>query len=135
MSAPSLLEALEFAFADEMRPKQQIGPCSLYLSYSFTWKEMPNPEILPMEHFGRGNSLGVSVGGRRVFIQPTFLFGASDTDCEFVTALRELEAAMPFVPKETNYYRVEPKKSGKGEKLVKLQSGWRGAASQETPPK
>jgi hypothetical protein len=32
---------------------------------------------------------------------------------------------MPFVPKDDYYYCVEPKKSGDGEKLVKLRKGWK----------
>ena len=116
-------EALEFAFADEIRPTQAIGPVSLYLSYSFTWKDMPNPTA-KTEYFGRGNYLGVSIGGRRVFIQPTFLFGASDMDSDFKRKLALLEKEMPFKPKDTYYYRLEPKKTGKGEKMVKLKAGW-----------
>lgn len=117
-----LAEALEFAFADDTRPKQALGPVGLYVSYSFRWKNLPTPAA-PTEHFERGNWLGVSLGGRRVFIQPTFLFEASERD--FITQLKQLESAMPFVPKDDYYYRLEPKKSGTGEKLVKLHRGWK----------
>jgi hypothetical protein len=120
-----LAEALEFAFTDDTRPKQALGPVGLYISYSFTWKNMPNPAA-PSEHFRRGNWLGISVGGRRVFIQPTFLFEASDRD--FIAQLKQLESSMPFAPKDDYYYRLEPKKSGTGEKLVKLHRGWKDAA-------
>ena len=89
---------------------------------------MPNPPISrPSAHFGKGNWLGVSVGGRKVFIQPTFLFGASEQDREFVAKLKTLEGTMPFVPKDSYYYRLEPKKTGEGEKLVKLHPGWQSA--------
>jgi hypothetical protein len=122
-----LAEVLEFAFADDIRPKQELGPVGLYVSYSFTWKNMPNPTE-PTQHFGRGNWLGISVGARRVFIQPTFLFQASDRDHDFIAQLKQLETSMPFAPKDHYYYRLEPKKSGTGEKLVKLHRGWKGAA-------
>jgi hypothetical protein len=121
-------EALEFAIADEVRPEQSLGPVRLFVSYSFAWRAMPNPpSSRPSEHFGRGNWLGVSVGGRKVFIQPTFLFGASEQDREFVASLKALEVTMPFVPKDNYYYRVEPKKIGAGEKLVRLHPGWQSA--------
>jgi hypothetical protein len=68
------------------------------------------------------------VGARRMFLQPTFVFEASDSDVDSITRLRELEAAMPFVPNDNYYYRVEAKKSGRGQKLVKLHKGWMGAA-------
>jgi hypothetical protein len=129
LPAAHLSEALEFAFADEDRPKQQLGPVMLHLWYSFSWTGMPaSPPAEHDGHVGRGNRLGVSIGGRRVHIQPSFSFAASDQDSHFIANLRVLEAAMPFVPNDRYYYRVEPKKSGKGKKLVKLQKGWKGAA-------
>lgn len=124
-----LADAVEFALADEQRPKQSLGPVSLYVSYSFEWKSMPNPAHGESRtHFERGSRLGVSIGGRKVFLQPTFLFGASDTDPAFVSRLRSLEAKMPFVPKPTHYYRVEAKKTGPGERMVKLKSDWLNAS-------
>ena len=124
-----LPEALEFAFADDDRPKQPVGPTSLYVSYSFDWRAMPNfPSNARNDYVSRGNSLGVSLGGRRVFIQPTFQFNASDEDPEFRAKLRELETTMPFKPKSTYYYRMEAKKTGKGQKLVKLSAGWSSVA-------
>ena len=124
-----LQSVLEFAFADDERPKQALGPVSLYVSYSFEWKHMPNPPAgAHREHFTRGNSLGISVGGRRVFLQPTFLFAGSDLDPSFRAKLRELELSMPFKPKSGYYYRVEPKKSSSGEKLVKLPERWNSVA-------
>lgn len=121
-------EALQFALADEQRPKQQLGPVSLHVWYSLSWLALPNPPTdRSSEHVGRGSRLGVSVGGRKVFIQPTFLFDASDQDREFVAKLQILEAAMPFAPKDSYYYRLEAKKSGPGEKMTKLHSGWKSA--------
>ncbi len=46
---------------------------------------------------------------------------------DFISRLRELEAAMPFAPKDNYYYRVlKPRQSGRGHKLVKLRRrvGW-----------
>jgi hypothetical protein len=120
-----LSEALEFAVADDARPKQALGPVGLYVSYSFTWKNLQTPSA-PSQHFRRGNWLGISVGGRRVLIQPTFLFEATERD--FIPQLKHLESSMPFAPKDDYYYRLEPKKSGSGEKLVRLHRGWKDAA-------
>lgn len=119
--------ALDFAFADEGRPTQSLGPSRLFVAYSFEWRTMPNPQTISKEHFGRGNWLGVSLLGRRVVIQPTFLFEASYQDPHFVGELKELEKAMPFVPNDRYYCRLEPKKTGTGEKLVKLPKGWKDA--------
>lgn len=122
-------DALEFAFADDKRPKQPLGPVGLYISYSFEWREMPNPNRSQLSaQFKSGNQIAVALGGRRAFILPVFKFSASDQDAEFIAKLRALEEAMPFAPKDDYYYRIEPKKSGDGEKLVKLHKGWKVAA-------
>lgn len=81
---------------------------------------MPNPQLLRP-----ANTLAAMVGARRLFLQPTFIFEATDADVDFIARLTELEAVMPFVPNDTYYYRVEPKKSGRGQKLVKLHKGWK----------
>jgi len=134
LPATQLNEALEFAFADEKRPKQPLGPVGLYISYSFEWREMPNPDPSRLStQFKHRNEIAVALGGRRTFILPSFKFGASDQDAEFVAKLRALEAAMPFCPKDDYYYRIEPRKSGDGEKLVKLHKGWKDVA-QSLPP-
>jgi hypothetical protein len=130
MPVPRLDDALEFVFDANQRPKplNGIGPIDLYVCYSFRWKTMSNPQVLPRGHFARGNFLGVSIGAWRLFIQPTFLFEATDGDLRFIADLRRLETAMPFAPNDTYYYRIEPKKTGPGEKLVKLHKGWKSAA-------
>ena len=121
--------ALEFAFADDERPKQPSGPVGLYISYSFEWREMPNPNRSHSSvQFKSGNQITVALGGRRTFILPLFKFSASDQDATLVDKLRALEAALPFAPTDDYYYRIEPKKSGDGEKLVKLHKGWKDSA-------
>ena len=121
LPSTQLNDALDFAFADDQRPKQPLGPVGLYISYSFEWREMPNPSRSQLStQFKSGNKIAVALGGRRAFILPVFKFSASDQNAEFTAKLRALEAAMPFTPKDEYYYRIEPKKSGDGEKLVKL---------------
>lgn len=44
---------------------------------------------------------------------------------QFKHKLCQLEQSMPFKPKDSYYYRLEPKKTGKGEKMVKLHEGWK----------
>jgi len=124
----SLPQALEFAFKDEERPKQQLGPVGLSFWYSFEWKSLPPVSRgADSSHFARGCHLGVSVGARKCFIQPTFLFSLPSSSPELVRFLSELEPDLPFIPNDEYFCRVVPKKSGKGEKLVKLHRGWRSA--------
>jgi hypothetical protein len=122
-----LEDALEFAFADERRPKQEVGPVSLSLSYSFTWKNLlnPSPDVARKLTPKGGNSLGLSLGGRKLFIQPTFLFEMPEQASSFLTGLQLLEAATPFKPRDDYYYVTEPRKSTDGLKLTRLKEGWK----------
>lgn len=124
LESSKLEEALEFVLSYETQPKQPFGPVNLYFRFSFAWKDMPNPSITT-KHFSNGNWLGITLSSQRVIIQPTFLFGASDIDRAFTQKLHQLEQLMPFKPKDSYYYRLESKKTGSGEKLVKLKEGWK----------
>lgn len=121
--APEQLEqALAFAFEHDLR--QKIGPAFVSFHYDFTWRDMPNPG--PSAPFAwRGNALGILMEGSRVQLQPDFQFAAAASDRAFVARLRELEPAYPFKPRDAYYYRLVPKKSGPGERMIKLGEGWK----------
>lgn len=109
-------------------PEQQLGPVGLSFWYSYEWKSLPPvPRGADSSHFARGCHLGVSIGARKCFIQPTFLFSLPSSSQELIRFLSELEPDLPFTPKDEYFYRVVPKKSGTGERLVKLHRGWRSA--------
>jgi hypothetical protein len=121
-----LAEAFEFALADDRRPKQALGPTTLYVVYSFAWRDLPfGPTLANTRHVLERCLLAVSVGGRRVFLQPTFRFASSLDDKTFVKELSALELDMPFTPRDDFYYVVEAKKSGRGYKTRKLHKGWK----------
>jgi hypothetical protein len=122
-----LSDALEFALSDEHRPRQEVDSVSLHLSYAFSWKDLPNPspdEARKVARKGR-NSLGLSVGGHRLFMQPTFLFEVPEQTSSFITRLQAIEAATPFVPRDDYYYLTESRQSKDGIKLTRLKSGWK----------
>ena len=128
LSADFLQRAIDFAILDEQRPKQKLGPVRLFFSYSLKWKALPNPVLNSIdEPFGRGNWVGISIDGGKIFIQPTFLFEPNGIDKPFLSALHELENDMPFKPNEKYYHFVLPKKNGGGFKLVKPNVGWKDA--------
>jgi hypothetical protein len=119
-------EALEFALADDQRPKQALGPTLLYLVYFFVWRDLRfGPTLGTAPHNLQKCMLAVSVGGRRVFLQPAFQFVTLQFDKNFVEDLSALESEMPFTPRDDFYYVIEPKKSGKGFKMRKLHRGWK----------
>ena len=123
----NLDQALEFAFADETRPKQQLGPVSLRIWYAIEWKTLHPPARSATSPYSRGSKLGVSIGSRKVFLQPTFLFALPCHSARLKKLLVEMEADLPFIMREDYFQRVVPKKDGNGEKLVKLHKGWRSA--------
>ena len=124
-----LAEALEFALADDRRPKQALGPTTLYVAYRFVWRDLPfGPTLADAGHDLQKCLLAVSVGGRRVFLQPAFRFATSLDDKSFREELSALESDMPFTPRDDFYYVVEPKKSGRGYKMRKLRKGWKSLA-------
>ena len=122
-------EMIDFALASERRPKQDVTPFSLYMTYTLNWRAA---QAATARSFGvpamAANQLGVMIDDHQLFLQPSFSFEGSDTDPGFIKRLLELECAMPFVPRDDCYFRIEPKKTGKGNKLVKLQKGWKHVA-------
>jgi hypothetical protein len=124
-----LPEALEFALADDRRPKLALGPTLLYVAYTFVWRDLPfGPTLANARHDLQKCLLGVFVGGKRVFLQPAFQFTPSVDDKTFIEKLSALESDMPFTPRDDFYYAIEPKKSGKGFKMRKLHKGWKNLA-------
>ncbi|MFO1415154.1 MAG: hypothetical protein U1F10_14865 [Burkholderiales bacterium] len=125
---PAQLDAaVAFALEDDRRPPQPVGPVHLSFFYVFDWRDLPNHP--PAPKFPRAltaSRLGVHLGGGKAFVQPALRFAASDADPAFVARLRALEAAMPFKPKDDCYCRVEPKATGRGDRLVRLAPGWKG---------
>lgn len=121
-----LAEALEFALADDQRPRQALGPTTLYFGYRFVWRDLPfGPTLATARHVLDKCLLAVSVGGGRVFLQPSFYFATTIDDKSFIEELSALELDMPFAPRDDFYYVVEPKKSGRGYKSRKLHKGWK----------
>ena len=101
-------------------------PTTLYFGYRFVWRDLPfGPTLATARHALEKCLLALSLGGRRVFLQPSFLFVASIDDKSFIDALSALESDMPFAPRDDFYYAVEPKKTGRGYKRRKLHKGWK----------
>lgn len=127
ISASQLSVAIQFALDDDKYPKQQMGPTRLHFYYRFRWPEFEKRPYWT----GKGDtrprhsSLGVSVGGRSMFLQPTFVFPApwhSELLREFIT---QVEERVPFRFRDQYFKRsLPPKKSGHG-RLLKLPASWR----------
>jgi hypothetical protein len=119
-------EALAFAF-DKRQHGLPIGAFLLSLWYDFSWRNMPNPEPGHPSP-ARDNTLGILFHPRSIQLQPTFQFAAPSHDQDFLMRLRQLETTFPFKPKDAYYYRVLPKKSGPGERMIRLGEGWKGSS-------
>jgi hypothetical protein len=131
--------AIEFALDDDKWPRQDLGPVSLYFSYILLWREFlvcPAPSRQDVVEYMRqdkwddpGKSplsrLGVSLGQRRLFLQPFFQFPFpynSETGREFLACIEE---NLPFRFRDQYFKRMPRSKKGTYGRMRKLPKGWR----------
>jgi hypothetical protein len=110
---------LEFAFGWERYPKQQIDPLSFYCSYNFNWRGLPSSQVESFE-----SKLGICIWGRKVILQPTFVFSLPAASPELRRFLSSIESDLPFKMRDDFFRAIVPKVNGKGEKDIKLKKGW-----------
>ena len=124
-SSSLLPEALEFAFADEQRPKQALGPVLISFSYQFEWEQAPaRSNDFNKRFYNKGSTLGILIGSRKFFLQPTFIFPWVYDTQELHEFLIGLEPELPFRFRDDYFKRVVPTKDGKSERLLKLPKSW-----------
>jgi hypothetical protein len=118
LSKEQLSAALEFAFTWSKYPKQPVEPLSLYVSFGFEWLGTKSQT---------SSSIGVSIWGRSVILQPTFVFDLSAESSELKELVTSIENSLPFKLRDDYFKSIVPTASGKGEKAIKLRKGWRNA--------
>lgn len=124
-----LESAIQFALDDDKAPKQQMGPVRFYFYYRFFW---PDFERRPywaseMETRKRNSDLGITLGARRLFLQPNFVFPAPWTSEFLRNFITEVEQAVPFRFRDQYFQRCLPAKKGPHGRYLNLPNGWRSA--------
>lgn len=131
ISGSQLLSAIQFALDDDKYPKQQMGPVSFYFSYHFLWTEFEQRPYWTGRRDPRSRSsrLGVTIGGRKLFLQPTFVFPAPWSSDHLREFIMRVEQSVPFRFRDQYFKRsIPPKKTGRG-RLLNLPRSWRTSAT------
>lgn len=118
---------LRFVFDDDKFPKQDIGPSSFSFSYRFLWPEFEQFPYWKAEGERRDprSSLGVIVGGGRLFLQPNFIFPAPWNSEVLKNFLARLELISPFRFRDQYFQRLLPVKKGPVGRSLRLPKNWR----------
>lgn len=127
ISETQLPTAIQFALDDDKFPKQQWGPVSLSFYYKFLWPEFERRPywVAEAEKRPRQSSLSVSMGARKLFLQPIFVFPAPWNSKFLRDYISRLEQMVPFRFRDQYFKRWVPaKKAGFG-RMLKLPASWR----------
>lgn len=118
---PEQLErALALVFDEDRWPRQPDGPAQLSLRFRFDWRLSPNicdSQALPQ------STLGVSIGGQRVFLQPLLWFPWASSDPALRPFLLSMADKFPFPLRENCFRRWVPTKAG-GYRALRVPDGW-----------
>ncbi len=129
---PSLFDAaVDFAMGDEAFPEVNFGPTRLSYSWRFYWRDAESSLSAPLENDSRPSvsRLGVMMGGRRIFLQPTFVFTEPWTSTAVRTFLDRLESQLPFRIRNQYFKRVlAPRGKGRRGLVLNLPADWRRTA-------
>jgi hypothetical protein len=127
ISSEQVSSAVRFALDDDRYPKQEIGPVSFHCYYRFLWPEFEQRPYWASKNDTRprSSSLGITVGGRRLFLQPTLVFPAPWSSDYLREYLVRVEQTIPFRFRDQYFKRWIPaKKSGYG-RFLNLPASWR----------
>jgi len=115
-------EAIEFAMQDIDRPIQEIGPTRLHFCFDLTWKQ--HQSLSNVTDPGLGSHIGITLGGRRLFIQPTLRFPFQEVNRDLLDYLAYVQCHLPFKFRENCFKLFHPTKDGKSGIGRKLGPGW-----------
>lgn len=123
LDAAQLDDAVAFEAAGPKSEEGRFDPSSLYAHLKFRWRR---PWAGSGDEALGESGLGIYVSGRKLFLQPHFVFLSSLDSCEFRTHLTAIENAVPFRFND-NYFKrwvITPKRGNQG-RILKAPKGWR----------
>ena len=131
LAPDQLPAAIEFALDDDKWPKEEMGQTLLHFSYWFLWRDLvipPRPgddELAGLPWTDDWSSLGVSLGGRRLFLQPRLVFPFPYDSEEHLGFLAQVEPSLSFRLRDQYFKRALPSKNGGYGNVRKLDKNWR----------
>lgn len=128
LNPEQILQGVSFALDDDQYPEQGTGPTDFCFSYIFAWPKLAT--ITSEQSVGTRNIFSVSIGksilGSGILVQPSFQIPFAWDSPEFRTFLLEMELRLPFTPSDNNYRRwLLPTKPTSGGRQRRLDKGWR----------
>jgi hypothetical protein len=118
---------------DDKFPKQQMGPVRLSFSYWFLWTKFEQAPYWSSQNELRNprSNLGISLGGGKLFLQPTFVFPAPWNSRILDDFISQVEERLPFQFRNQYFKRSLPGKLSRRGRMLKLPKNWR----EKTGPK
>jgi hypothetical protein len=128
LSAAQLTSAIDFALDDDKFPRQKFGPSLVTFSYRFFWKAFDR-DATEVNGAGRdpaSSVLVVTVGQRRTFLQPHFVYLAAWNAPSLRDFIDRSEPLVPFQFRDQCFKRwLSPEKPPNRSRLLRLAPGWR----------
>lgn len=122
-AAAQLDDAIAFEAAGPKSEHGRFDPSSLYAHFKFRWR---TPWAGSGGEALGESGLGIDVSGRKLFLQPRFVFLSSLESPEFREHLVAIENAVPFRFNNGYFKRwvITPKRGNQG-RILKVPKGWR----------
>jgi hypothetical protein len=128
LSEAQLTPAIDFALDDDKFPRQAFGPSLVTFGYRFFWNAF---DLAATEANGAGldrasSFLAVTVGQRRMFLQPHFVYPAGWNTPSLRDFLDRSEPLVPLQFRDQCFKRwLSPEKPPNRSRLLRLDPGWR----------
>jgi len=120
-SPPDLPKALALAFDEEKWPRQRgDGPANLRFSYDFEWSTPIPPASSPLQ---RTSTFGITVSGKRIFIQSTLIFPWPVDSGIAQKLLSDMKPDTPVQLRDGYFRRMIPTKNG-DYRVLRLAKDW-----------
>jgi hypothetical protein len=119
---------IEYALDDDKFPKQESGPSFLSFSYQFCWIEFDRGGAATGKTDSRRvlSTLGVIMGGQRLFLQPHFIYPAAWNSESLKHFIDRSELIAPFRFRDQYFKRwLPPAKPTSFGRVLRLEAAWR----------
>lgn len=135
LAAHQLTAGIEFALDDDQWPKQELGPAWLAFSYAFVWRDLldlphPSADEFASPPWGEDwSTLGIILGGGRLFLQPMLILPFPYDSDKLVRFLERVEPLLPFRLRDQYFKRALRSRTPGYGRVRKLEKNWRSTSA------